>query len=98
MRVSAKNEYGVSEYTDYIIVVTSPVDKKVIFNYGKENGDSEMEHGYYTQSPALQAAAAIPVGTRRIESVYVSPFGTLSLDRRSYLFEPTIFPFNHTES
>ena len=79
-------------------MVTLPVDKKVMFYYGKENGDSEMEHGYYSQSPALATAASIPVGTRRIESVYVSPFGTLSLDRRSYLFQPTSFPLNNTQS
>ena len=91
MRVSAKNEYGTSEYTEYIRVVTSPVDKKVMFYYGAENGDSEMEHGYYTQSPALKAATSIPVGSSRIESVYVSPFGVLSLDRRSYSWYPQIF-------
>ena len=71
--------------------MTSQVDKKVMFYYGKENGDSEMEHGYYTQSPALKTAAPIPVGTRRIEWVYVSPFGTLSLDRRHYSWYPRPF-------
>ena len=89
--MSAKNEYGTSEYTEYISVVTSPVDKKVMFYYGAENGDSEMEHGYYSQSPALKAAASIPVGSRRIESVYVSPFGVLSLGRRSYSWYPRLF-------
>ena len=89
--MSAKNEYGTSEYTEYISVVTSPVDKKVIFYYGTENGDSVMEHGYNTQSPALKTAASIPVGNSRIESVYVSPFGVLSLDKRSYSRDPQIF-------
>ena len=89
--MSAKNEYGTSEYTEYISVVTSPVDKKVMFYYGAENGDSKMEHGYYSQSPALKAAASIPVGSSRIESVYVSPFGVLSLDKRSYSWNPQIF-------
>ncbi|KAI6645948.1 Neogenin-like [Oopsacas minuta] len=98
IRVSARNEYGTSEYTEYITVVTSPIDKKVIFYYGIENGDSEMEHGYYTQSIALRATTSIPVGNRRIESVYVSPFGAFSLDRRSYSWYPQRFvPYGYIQ-
>ena len=63
-----------------------------MFYYGAENGDSEMEHNYWAQSPPLHLATTIPVGAARLFSVFVTPFGTLTLDRRSYSWYPQAFP------
>ena len=88
--------HGTSKYSGRITVVTAPVGKKVMFYYGAENGDSEMEHNYGAQSPALHLATTIPVGAARVDSVFVTPFGTISLDRRSYSWSPQAFPGSYT--